>query len=60
MEGARMAAEICSLCAWRADCAKKFSLSGRDAHCPDFTEDVLAKQKQQESIYEEPPKNTED
>jgi hypothetical protein len=33
-------AEICSVCAWRETCRKKFSLSGRDVRCPDFVEDV--------------------
>lgn len=33
--------KICPLCAWRANCAKRFS-RGDDAslHCPDFSEDV--------------------
>lgn len=35
--------EICTVCAWRATCQKKFSLSGRDIHCPDFTRDVCIK-----------------
>ena len=31
----------CLVCAWRANCAKRFSM-GDDAtlHCPDFSEDV--------------------
>ncbi len=33
-------AEICSICAWRADCKKKFSISGRDMRCADFSKDV--------------------
>lgn len=33
--------KICPLCAWRANCVKRFS-RGDDAslHCPDFSEDV--------------------
>ena len=33
--------KLCVICAWRANCAKRFSM-GDDAtlHCPDFTEDV--------------------
>lgn len=31
--------DICAVCAWRADCRKKFSISGRDIHCPDFSRD---------------------
>jgi hypothetical protein len=34
---------ICSVCAWRATCQKKFSVSGRDARCSDFSEDVSLK-----------------
>jgi len=32
--------EICAICAWRANCQKKFSISGKDIRCPDFTKDV--------------------
>ena len=32
--------DICAVCAWRATCQKKFSLSGRDMRCPDFTRDL--------------------
>jgi len=32
--------EQCSICAWRANCQKKFSISGRDIRCPDFTRDI--------------------
>ncbi|GAB4536846.1 MAG: hypothetical protein Fur0020_05150 [Thermodesulfovibrionia bacterium] len=32
--------ELCSICAWRANCQKKFSISGKDMRCPDFTRDV--------------------
>jgi hypothetical protein len=32
--------DICVVCAWRADCQKKFSVSGRDLRCPDFVRDV--------------------
>lgn len=32
--------DICVVCAWRGTCQKKFSVSGRDAHCPDFTRDL--------------------
>lgn len=46
-----MSAQICIVCAWRATCQKKFSLSGRDARCPDFVKDV--------SIGEKPGKEPE-
>jgi len=32
--------EVCVVCAWRATCQKKFSISGRDMRCADFTRDV--------------------
>ncbi len=32
---------LCSVCAWRADCKKKFSFQqGGAAKCPDFTRDA--------------------
>ena len=32
--------QFCAVCAWRANCAKKFSVADGGAHCPDFTRDV--------------------
>ncbi len=46
-------AEICSLCAWRATCQKKFSVSGRDFRCPDFAEDISIRQKAGQEADEE-------
>ncbi|MEW6067832.1 MAG: hypothetical protein AB1610_06040 [Nitrospirota bacterium] len=43
---------ICAICAWRATCQKKFSVSGKDMHCPDFVKDL--------SIKEEPAKEAEE
>jgi hypothetical protein len=34
---------ICAVCAWRETCQKKFSLSGRDVNCSDFTRDITIK-----------------
>ena len=36
----------CLVCAWRANCAKRFSM-GDDAtlHCPDFSEDVTLRKR---------------
>jgi len=34
---------ICAVCAWRQTCQKKFSLSGRDVNCADFTRDITIK-----------------
>jgi hypothetical protein len=41
--------EICILCAWRENCQKKFSLSGKDIRCPDFVRDLsITEDKQSE------------
>jgi len=37
--------EICALCAWRENCQKRFSVSGRDIRCPDFVRDLSIKEK---------------
>ncbi|UCG78537.1 MAG: hypothetical protein JSV21_01505 [Nitrospirota bacterium] len=34
---------ICIICAWRATCQKKFSLSGKNIHCADFSKDLSIK-----------------
>ncbi len=33
-------ASICVVCAWRETCQKKFSVSGSDIRCADFTKDI--------------------
>lgn len=43
-------ADICAICAWRASCQKKFSLSGKDMRCPDFVRDVSIKEKREEGM----------
>ncbi len=47
--------EICMVCAWRATCQKKFSISGRDMRCPDFTRDVTLGNPAQKGV--DPRKN---
>ncbi|WP_025209764.1 hypothetical protein [Hippea sp. KM1] len=38
----------CSVCAWRATCAKRFSSGDSVAlHCPDFTYDITLKEKEE-------------
>ncbi len=37
--------DICAVCAWRADCQKKFSVSGRGIRCADFVKDESLKSK---------------
>ncbi len=44
---------ICSLCAWRATCQKKFSISGRDMRCPDFVKDLTIKETGPEKVNSE-------
>jgi hypothetical protein len=36
-------ASICLVCAWRADCVKKFTFTGQ--HCLEFTRDLTLKAK---------------
>ncbi len=43
--------DICIVCAWRADCQKKFSISGKDMRCPDFVRDLsLPEEKEGEDV----------
>lgn len=44
---------ICSICAWRETCKKKFSVSGRDVRCADFTKELKAKNSGQEQEEKE-------
>lgn len=37
--------EICVVCAWRATCQKKFSISGKNMRCADFVKDVTIKEE---------------
>lgn len=32
--------QTCLICAWRENCAKRFSVSDGGARCPDFSRDV--------------------
>lgn len=45
--------EICSVCAWRETCQKKFSISGRDVRCPDFAKDLSLEKKPKEDKEKE-------
>lgn len=38
--------DVCSVCAWRETCQKKFSISGKDIRCPDFVKDVTIKKEE--------------
>jgi len=44
---------ICVVCAWRATCQKKFSISGRDIRCADFVRDVSIPQEEKEGEEKE-------
>ncbi len=48
-----MSANICVVCAWRATCQKKFSVSGKDFKCADFVRDVSIKEEETEEIDSE-------
>lgn len=39
---------ICAICAWRATCQKKFSVSGKDLRCADFVKDLTIKDSSEE------------
>jgi len=38
-----MSEQRCVICAWRGNCAKRFSVSDGGARCPDFSRDVTVK-----------------
>jgi hypothetical protein len=44
---------ICAICAWRATCQKKFSVSGKDLRCAEFVRDVTIKEEQPEEEKKE-------
>ena len=44
---------ICIICAWRATCQKKFSISGKDMHCADFSRDLSIKEESEEEKEED-------
>jgi len=44
---------VCAICAWRATCQKKFTVSGRDLRCAEFVRDVAIKDEPEEEEAEE-------
>lgn len=46
----------CMICAWRETCQKKFSVSGRDARCAEFTPDITIIKQQKASPDDAPKK----
>lgn len=50
---------ICVVCAWRADCQKKFTVSGRDIRCSDFVRDIsLDREKEKTAKKDEEEKSS--
>ena len=47
---------ICAICAWRATCQKKFSVSGKDVRCAEFVKDVMIKEEKEEEEEEKDKK----
>lgn len=45
-----MQKQNCIICAWRANCAKRFSISDSGAHCPDFSRDVTIKNQDETDL----------
>jgi hypothetical protein len=45
--------QICAICAWRATCQKKFTISGRDLRCAEFVRDVSIKEEPAEELDKE-------
>jgi hypothetical protein len=43
---------ICAVCAWRATCQKKFTVSGKDMRCAEFVRDVTIKEEPEETVEE--------
>ena len=48
---------ICAICAWRATCQKKFTVSGRDLRCAEFVRDVTIKEESEEEAATEEKKD---
>jgi len=48
--------EACAICAWRADCNKKFLLSGKNIRCPDFVKDITIKEDSEQNNSNEQEK----
>ncbi len=51
--------ECCAICAWRATCQKKFSISGSSLKCPDFVRDITIKPEECEKEEDKDAKEDE-
>jgi hypothetical protein len=47
---------ICAICAWRATCQKKFTVSGKDFRCAEFVKDITIKEDKEEETEEKKKK----
>ncbi|HDP26510.1 MAG TPA: hypothetical protein ENN34_13890 [Deltaproteobacteria bacterium] len=43
---------LCPICAWRRDCKKKF-MHGDSVFCPDYTKDLLIRNREPEVVQEQ-------
>ena len=43
------ARKLCAVCAWRADCTKKFRTEESNLHCADFTRDKTIPPEEEEA-----------
>jgi hypothetical protein len=50
---------LCPICAWRADCKKKFN-KGAGIHCPDFSRDLTVKDSELAAELEKQNKKPEE
>ena len=53
-----MPKQSCAVCAWRENCAKRFSVSDGGGHCPDFSRDVSIKDADADEITQTDSKET--
>ena len=47
--------QFCAICAWRENCAKKFSVTDGGARCPDFCRDLTIRPPAERSEGTEKP-----
>jgi|YelNatPaOPRAMG01_1025707.scaffolds.fasta_scaffold112908_2 hypothetical protein len=46
-------ARLCLVCAWRADCQKKYSISKNARYCPEFSRDLSIKEDPETEVQKE-------
>jgi hypothetical protein len=50
--------DICAVCAWRATCNKKYSVSGKGIRCAEFVRDVTLGPEEEEEKESTPIKRS--